>query len=142
MALGAPSHIVDTSALSRMRHPSVGAVLTPLLAMGAVAHCGVLDLELLFSARSHSDLVATRRRLDAGFYQVDIVQADFSRAIDVMTLLARAGKHRSAALPDLLLAAVAERAQLTLIHYDADFEYISGVTSQLTQWVVPAGSVP
>jgi predicted nucleic acid-binding protein len=142
VALAPPAYLVDTSALSRMRHPAVSAVLTPLLATGLVAHCGVLDLEVLFSARSHADLVATRRRLHDGFLQVDLLQADFDRAIDVMELLAEAGKHRSASLPDLLLAAVAERAALTVVHYDADFDHIAGVTRQLMQWVVPAGSVP
>jgi len=120
----------------------VSAVLTPLMATGLVAHCGVLDLEVLFSARGHADLIATRRRLRVGFHLIQMLQADFDRAIDVMELLAKAGKHRSASLPDLLLAAVAERAGLTLVHYDADFDHIAGVTNQLTQWVVPAGSVP
>jgi len=110
----------------------VSAVLTPLIATGMVAHCGVLDLEVLFSAR-HADLVATRGRLHAAFHQIDILQADFDRATDVMELLAKAGKHRSASLPDLLLAAVAERAGLTMVHYDADFDHIAGVTKQLTQ---------
>lgn len=87
-----PAYLADTSALSRMRQPSVSAALTPLLATGAIAHCGVLDLQVLFSARSHSDLVATRRRLTAGFHQIDMLQADFDRALDVMELLAKAGQ--------------------------------------------------
>lgn len=40
------------------------------------------------------------------------------------------------------MSAVAERAELTLLHYDADFEHIAQVTRQVTEWIVPAGSVP
>jgi predicted nucleic acid-binding protein len=39
------------------------------------------------------------------------------------------------------VAAAAETAGLTTVHYDADFELIAEVTGQATQWVVPAGSV-
>jgi predicted nucleic acid-binding protein len=43
---------------------------------------------------------------------------------------------------DLLIAAVARRRGLTLLHYDRDFELIAAVTRQPQEWVVPAGSVP
>ena len=125
-----------------MNNPTVDAALTALLVTGLVARCGVLDLEILFSARNHADLVSTRRRLAIGYHNVDTVQADFDRAAGVMELLAKIGKHRSAKLPDLLLAAVAERALLTVIHYDKDFDEIAAATGQPMQWAVPAGSVP
>jgi len=41
----------------------------------------------------------------------------------------------------LLIAACAENAGLTVIHYDADFERISELTKQPVQWIVPRGSV-
>jgi predicted nucleic acid-binding protein len=44
-------------------------------------------------------------------------------------------------LADLLIAAVAERASLCLLHYDADFEAVAAVTGQVTRWVVPRGSL-
>ena len=56
--------------------------------------------------------------------------------------LAQQGRHRSVGLPDLLISAVAERAGLTILHYDADYDSVAGVTGQPTQWVVPRGSVP
>ncbi len=40
-----------------------------------------------------------------------------------------------------LVAACAETAELTVLHYDADYERIAEVTSQPVQWVVPRGSV-
>jgi hypothetical protein len=44
-------------------------------------------------------------------------------------------------VPDLLVAAIAEAASLTVLHYDADFDHIASVTHQPTEWIVPPGSV-
>jgi hypothetical protein len=48
---------------------------------------------------------------------------------------------RSVPLPDLLIAAVAERNRVTIVHYDADYDSIASITGQPTQWVVEQGSV-
>jgi predicted nucleic acid-binding protein len=42
---------------------------------------------------------------------------------------------------DLLIAAAAERVQLTVPHDDRDFEYIATITGQTHQWIVPAGAI-
>ena len=44
--------------------------------------------------------------------------------------------HRALSLVDALVAAVAESRSLTVLHYDADFELVSRITGQPTQWVV------
>ena len=44
-------------------------------------------------------------------------------------------------IPDLVIAAAAESAGLTVLHYDADFERIAEVTVQAHDWVVPRGTV-
>lgn len=44
-------------------------------------------------------------------------------------------------IPDLIVAAAAEGAELTVLHYDSDFELIATVTGQEVEWVVPRGSV-
>ena len=134
-------YIADKSALSRMKHPAVAAMLSPLIVAGAVFTCGVIELEVLFSARTHADLVSTRA-LRRALPAVELSQSDFDRAIDVLEGLAKAGQHRTAGIPDLLIAAVAERNSLTVLHYDKDFDLIAKVTGQATQWVVPAGTVP
>lgn len=142
MAALQPRFLADNSALSRMRHESVSAALIPLITGGVIARCGIFELELLFSARSYRDFTVTRERLELGYPVVPTEEVDFERAIDVMGLLARSGKHRSASIPDLLLAAVAERHRLEVIHYDADFDHIASVTGQPVRWVVPQGSLP
>ena len=139
MALSRP-YLVDKSALARMPHASVAAVLTPLFLTDRVATCGIIDLEMLYSARNQADMVLLRQRRNA-LPQVPILPVDFERAMDVMVLLAGRGQHRSARIPDLLLAATAERIGLCVLHYDQDFDRIAEVTGQPVEWVVPRGSV-
>jgi hypothetical protein len=52
------------------------------------------------------------------------------RAVDVLTLLADRGQHRAPSIPDLIIAATAELAGLTVLHLDKDFEVIAQVTGQ------------
>jgi predicted nucleic acid-binding protein len=50
-------------------------------------------------------------------------------------------RHRSVPLPDLIIAACAEAAGLTVLHYDADYERVAKLTGQRVRWVVPRGTV-
>ncbi len=52
------------------------------------------------------------------------------RAVEVLTLLADRGYHRAPSVPDLLLAATAELAGLTVLHVDKDFDLIAEITGQ------------
>ncbi len=134
-------YLADTSALSRLHLPAVREVLEPAILDGRVATCGIVELEVLYSARSHADAVRIRRHRDAAFERVAVEEHDFRRAEEVLLALALKGQHRIAGLPDLLIAACAERAGLVLLHYDADFDAICAVTGQPGQWVVARGSV-
>ncbi|MBV9101555.1 MAG: PIN domain nuclease [Candidatus Dormibacteraeota bacterium] len=136
MALRA-THLADTSALARRQHPAFATVLEPLLLEGRVATCSLIDLELLYSARGKRDFeeIANER---AGFERAPILQADFDRAVHVMSELAATSRHRIA-LPDLIIAAVAERVGLIVLHEDADFERIARVTGQPTQRLTTGG---
>ena len=49
--------------------------------------------------------------------------------------------HRQVKIPDLLIAAVAARNDLTVVHYDSDYEVIASVTGQPTRWAAPRGTV-
>jgi predicted nucleic acid-binding protein len=61
------------------------------------------------------------------------------RAFEVQGLLAEQGQHRLP-IPDLVIAAAAEAAGLTVLHYDADLERIAEVTGQFHDWIVPRGT--
>lgn len=132
-------YLADTSAMARLRHPVVRDALGPLIEQGLVGTCAVLDLEALFSARTteeHARMKGYRAALPR-FACPDEV---WDRAAEVQELLVRRGQHRCASIPDLLVCAVAERHGVTVLHYDADFDTISAVTSQPTQWIVPRGT--
>ena len=44
-------------------------------------------------------------------------------------------------MADLLVAAVAARHEVTVIHYDSDFETVAGVIPFEHRWVVDRGTV-
>ena len=71
---------------------------------------------------------------------MELTEAIFQRAIEVQGLLALRGRHR-VPIPDLIIAAAAEHAEVVLLHYDADFDRIADVTGQPMEWVVPRGAV-
>lgn len=119
----------------------VFAELAPLIERGLVATCSMVDLEILYSCRSPTEYDAVRSER-AGLERLDIRQADWDRAMQVQHDLAGTSRHRGAALPDLLIAAVAERHKVTVLHYDRDFDLIAAITGQPSQWIVPAGAVP
>jgi predicted nucleic acid-binding protein len=52
------------------------------------------------------------------------------RAVEILALLADRGQHRAPSIPDLIIAATAELAGLTILHLDKDFEVIAAVTGQ------------
>jgi predicted nucleic acid-binding protein len=66
-----------------------------------------------------------------------------ARPLDVYEALAHqvGAYHRRFSHPDLLIAAAAESASMTLLHYDADLELIAAVTGQPTRWIAPPGSL-
>jgi predicted nucleic acid-binding protein len=131
--------LVDKSALAHMDTPAVATRLGPLLTEGLVATCAVADLEVLYSARGPADYEALREERRA-FAEVPITPAVMERALHVQRLLARSGRHR-VPIPDLIIAATAESADLTVLHYDADYEQIATVTGQPQAWVVPRGTI-
>ena len=136
-----PSYLADKSALVHLSKPAVAARLIPLLMAGELSTCGVVELEILFSARTERDLIATRALRRQAYARVAMSELDFTRAEEVLALLSKRGHHRAVSLPDLLIAAVAERSGLTVLHYDADFEIVAGVTQQPVEWVAAQGSL-
>jgi predicted nucleic acid-binding protein len=134
-------YLADKSALTRRQtRPEVRDVVEPLLLAGRIATCGIVDLELLFSAPDPGTYAELARVLRA-LPRVPVTDAAVDRALEVEGLLATRSQHRAVPLPDLLVAACAERAGLTVLHYDADFDRIAAVTDQAMQWVVARGAV-
>jgi predicted nucleic acid-binding protein len=133
-------YLIDKSALARMPLEPVRSRLAPILEAGEAATCAIIDLEVLFSARNHEEHGRIRQRRALAYHSVPITESILRRAIDIQAELARTGRHR-VPIPDLIIAATAEAAGLTLLHYDRDYDLIAEVTRQPVEWVVERGSV-
>jgi hypothetical protein len=115
--------------------------VSSLYVSGQIATCAMVDLELLYSARSgsdHDELLFDRRLLP----RVPCGDDAFDRAVEVQNELAHQGLHRGAGIQDLVIAAAADLAGLTILHYDQAYDLIASVTGQAAEWVVPRGTVP
>jgi len=108
---------------------------------GRVAACLPFLLEAGYSARSagdHGQLIDELLSLPLLPIDEEIEQ----RVVDVQRQLARAGHHR---LPpvDLILAAIADRHGIGILHYDSDFDLLGDRTDLEFEsvWLVPRGEL-
>ena len=135
--------LADTSAwTNRHKDPAVLRDFQDRLIRGQIATCAMVRLELLFSTRDAAEFRGRRDRLSA-LREVPIGPSVWERATDVFELLAAAGPlhHRRVKLPDLVIAATAELAEIPLCHYDEDFETIAAVTGQPVRAIAALGSL-
>lgn len=98
-----------------------------------------MTLEIGYCARNDGEWRAVRDA-QAALPQARVTPETLARAIDVQGALARRGHHR-VAVPDLIIAASAELAEVAVLHYDHDFESIAQETRQPVEWVTRPGSV-
>jgi predicted nucleic acid-binding protein len=133
------THLADTSVLTRLSVAAVRGALQPFIDAVALARCTLTDLELGFSASSASDWDRLQSVLTT-LTPVEVTPAVISRAKNVQRMLATGGL-KGRRVPDLIIAAAAELADLTVLHYDHDFELIASVTRQPHEWIVPRGSI-
>lgn len=132
--------LVDSSATARIRKPSVRARLVPLAEQGLLHTCDLLDLEAGFTAKSIEDyeqIMLDRHEL---YIPVPMPEDAFVRAIQLQQKLVRIGQHRGISIPDMLIAATANAHNLTVLHYDHDFELMAYTASCRHEWVVERGT--
>jgi predicted nucleic acid-binding protein len=134
--------LADTSVWARKAHPVLRDWFASAIEEGEIAGCDMIALELLHSARNPAEFAQVEDGL-RGLPWVEPHPADWLRAREVYRVLGgRAGMmQRSVKHPDLLIAAGAERAGLTLVHYDADYEAIAEITGQPVRWAAPRGTL-
>jgi predicted nucleic acid-binding protein len=133
--------LADTSVWARQRRPGVVEWFPRAVEDGSIAVCDMVVMEILTSAVDHADFLALEDALQAcPWHRVE--PQDWDRAREVYRLLAqRPLHHRSVKIPDLLIAAVAERARTPLVHYDEDYDRIAAVTGQPVRWAALRGSL-
>lgn len=126
--------LIDRSALVRLGRSPDSELWAGRIERGLVRITTVTLLEVGYSARDAEDLHAGLRQPPVASMSVEYAApASEDRAVEVLGLLADRGHHRAPSVPDLLIAAIAERTGLTLLHQDKDFDLIAGITGQPTE---------
>ena len=125
------SWLIDKSALVRIAVSPDAAEWAARIERGLVRIATITRLEVGHSVRSGDDLRDAFRRPPLSSMPVEYqTPAIEDRSMEVLTLLADRGQHRAPSIPDLIIAATAELAGLTVLHLDKDFEIIAKVTGQ------------
>jgi len=123
--------LIDKSALVRLTASPDAAEWAGRIERGLVRIATVTRLEVGYSARSGPELRAGLRQPPMSSMPTEyLTPAIEDRAVEILALLADRGQHRAPSIPDLIIAATAELAGLTVLHLDKDFEVIADVTGQ------------
>jgi predicted nucleic acid-binding protein len=107
---------------------------------GRVAVCVPVLLEILYSARSRAQYRALATDL-AGLPLLETTQTTHTLALRTQAALAERSQHRGPTPTDLVVAAIAEAHDVTLLHYDRHYDVIARVTGQPTRWLARRGSL-
>jgi predicted nucleic acid-binding protein len=123
--------LIDKSALVRLAVSPDAPEWASRIERGLVRITTVTRLEIGYSARSGPELRSGLRQPPLASMPVQyFTPAIEDRAVEVLALLADRGQHRAPSLPDLIIAAIAELAGLTVLHLDKDFDVIARITGQ------------
>ena len=123
--------LIDKSALVRLAASPDAAAWATRIQRGLVRISTLTRLEIGFSARSANDLRQSTTRPPLASMPVEYLTLKIEdRAVAIQLALAELGQHRAPSIPDLLIAATAESAGLTVLHLDKNFELIAEITGQ------------
>lgn len=123
--------LIDKSAIARIHLASNAPEWASRIERGLVHICTVTRLEVGFSARSANDHRSLLAEPPLASMPVEYLTPKIeNRALELQAALAERGQHRAPSVPDLIIAATAELAHLTVLHLDKDFELIAHVTGQ------------
>lgn len=119
------------SALARMSTSPDAEKWSRLIELGQVRITTTTLLEIGHLARSErewSDLVEDVPVIHMPL--ATLTPRMEARALEIQRIVLRGGRHRAPSVPDLLVAAVAEEADLTVLHADNDVDLITRTTGQ------------
>lgn len=123
--------LIDKSAYTRLPRSADAQVWVDRIERGMVRISTVTRLQIGYSFRTavqaRSESVSPPLALMPVEYLTPAVE---DRAVEVQLLLADRGQHRAPSIPDLLVAATAEVAELTILALDKDFEPTAQITGQ------------
>lgn len=123
--------LIDKSAITRLHLDPNAAKWADRVQRGLIRISSITLLEVGYSARSAAEHDELLTESPVAAMPVEYLTPRIEdRAIEVQHLLTRRGHHRAPSIPDLLIAATAELAQLTVLHLDKDFDLIAALTGQ------------
>ena len=140
-----PELLLDHSAWARLGHPTLPRrrvdEIAEAIEQGRVATCLPFLLEAGYSARiarDHGEAMADLLALPS----LSIDEQTERRALDAERQLARVGHHRMPPV-DLIVAAIADRHGLAVLHYDGDYDLLGAKTDLDfgSVWLAPPGSL-
>lgn len=108
--------LIDKSALVRLADSRDAGAWASRIERGLSRITTVTRLEVGYSARSGPELRIGLQRPPLSAMPVEYqTPATEDRAVEVLALLADRGQHRAPSIPDLIIAATAELAGLTVL---------------------------
>ncbi len=123
--------LIDKSALVRPADSPDAAEWAARIERGLVRITTSTRLEIGYSARSEGDARWMFTTPPVSAMPVEYLpQAIEDRALQVQLVLADKGQNRAPSIPDLLIAAAAELAGLTVLLMDKDFDLTASITGQ------------
>ncbi|MBB5830733.1 PIN domain nuclease [Brachybacterium aquaticum] len=127
------SWLIDKSAYARMQSGQAAEmeIWNSRIERGLVRLSTITRLELGYSTRSGAAGREAFSLPPLSLLPIEhLTPAMEDRAWEVQMLLADRGQHRAPSIPDLLIAATAEKSGLTVLAIDKDFDLIAEVTGQ------------
>lgn len=123
--------LIDKSAYARLGFSPDAELWANRITRGLVRLSVVTRLEIGYSFRN-----ATIAEGEADSPPLSLMPVEYftpaveDRAVELQMMLTARGQHRAPSIPDLLLAATAEKRGLTILSVDKDFSLISSLTGQ------------
>lgn len=142
--LGDQRYLIDNSVFGRAVHPSVTPIWEEGLRKDLFVAASPFVLEALQSAESGDDVSKLREELTDGVPYVEPDSQIWALAYGAQETMAGVapGWHRASPV-DYLVAAIAHRDGLAVLHYDHDYDKIakdSGLIFE-AKWVAQPGSL-
>lgn len=128
--------LIDKSAYTRISGSPDADLWIDRIERGLVRMSTVTRLEIGYSFRT-----AAQARLEVASPPLSLMPVEYltpaaeDRAVELQLLLADRGQHRAPSIPDLLVAAAADIAALTVLALDKDFDLIAQISGQPMEWL-------
>jgi predicted nucleic acid-binding protein len=128
--------LIDKSAYTRISGSRDAELWIDRIERGLVRMSTVTRLEIGYSFRT-----AAQARREVASPPLSLMPVEYLtpaaevRAAELQLMLADRGQHRAPSIPDLLVAAAAEIATLTVLAVDKDFDVIAQISGQPVEWL-------